>query len=314
LTTLRLFLSVYSSGNISKASEREHIAPSAISKRIQGFEAQLDTQLFYRHARGVVPTPAGKALAAHAQRLFEDLNRVAADLSSYSDGTRGEVRVHAHSSAVIQYLPEQLESFVQRYPEVDILLREETSLEVLQSMMDGMVDIGVIDGNVPVPVGIRVLPYLRDRLIALVPACHSLASRNSIDFADIRDCDHVGLETGVSLQVLVSRAAEMKGFQLKTRIEVKTLEAATRMVEVGLGVAILPEKVVKYRANNSKVRIVRLRDEWAIRDLVLCVKDQQPLTASADLMLEHLRACGAASEPISGENVAAATPVAVAET
>jgi DNA-binding transcriptional LysR family regulator len=289
-TTLRLFLSVYNSGNISKASEREHIAPSAISKRIQAFEAQLNTQLFYRNARGVVPTPAGKALAAHAQQLFESLNRVAAELSSYSDGARGEVRIHAHSSAVIQYLPEQLGDFVSKYPEVHILLREETSLEVLQSMMDGVVDIGVIDGNVPQPVGIRTLPYVRDRLIALVPRKHPLAARRNIAFNDIRDSDHVSLEPGVSLQVLVSRAAETNGFQLKTRIEVKTMEAATRMVEAGLGIAILPEKVVRYRADNSTVRIVGLTDEWAIRELVLCVKDQQPLTASAQLMLGHLKA------------------------
>jgi DNA-binding transcriptional LysR family regulator len=50
LTTLRLFLAVYNFGNISKASEHENIAPSAISKRIQAFEAQLGAQLFYRHA------------------------------------------------------------------------------------------------------------------------------------------------------------------------------------------------------------------------------------------------------------------------
>jgi DNA-binding transcriptional LysR family regulator len=300
-TTLRLFLSVYNSGNISKASEREHIAPSAISKRIQAFEAQLSTQLFYRNARGVVPTPAGRALAAHAQQLFESLNRVAAELSSYSDGTRGEVRIHAHSSAVIQYLPEQLSAFVPKYPDVHILLREETSLEVIQSMMDGVVDIGVIDGNVPRPVGIRTLPYVRDRLIALVPRKHSLAAHKNIAFNDIRDSDHVSLETGVSLQVLVSRAAEINGFQLKTRIEVKTMEAATRMVEVGLGIAILPEKVVRYRADNSRVRIVGLTDEWAIRELVLCVKDQQPLTASAQLMLEHLRVPAAAARAAACE-------------
>jgi DNA-binding transcriptional LysR family regulator len=167
-------------------------------------------------------------------------------------------------------------------------MREENSADVLQSMMDGVVDIGVVDGNVPSPPGIRVLPYVKDRLVAVFPTAHPLAGRDQIAFAEIRESDHVGLETGVSLQVLVANAAASCGFQLKTRIEVKTMIAALCMVEVGLGVAVLPETLIGKRANHEKVRAVRLIDDWAMRDLVLCVKDQQPLTASANLLLQHL--------------------------
>ncbi len=294
LTTLRLFLAVYNWGNISKASEYEHIAPSAISKRIQSFETEIGTQLFYRHARGVTPTPAGKTLAAHAQKLFEDLNRIAADLSSYAAGDRGEVRIHAHSSAVIQYLPDQLEQFVRRYPQVQILLREETSADVLQSLADGVADIGILDGNLPIPQGLQVRPYMKDKLIALFPPGHPLAERESIHFADIRESDHVSLETGSSLQVLVARAAENCGFKLKTRIEVRTFEAAIRMVERGLGVAVLPVRVVRLHADIAKVRVVALADAWSTRELVLCIKDTQLLTASANLMLKHLAPAEAA--------------------
>jgi DNA-binding transcriptional LysR family regulator len=157
------------------------------------------------------------------------------------------VRIHAHSSAVVQYLPEQIEGFLRKYPDVRVLLREETSLQVLQSMADGAADIGVIDGNVPAPAGFHTHPYVRDRLVALFPASHPLSEHMQIEFADIRGSDHVSLETGSSLQVLVAGAAETMGFQLKTRIEVRTFEAAIRMVEVGLGAAVLPEKVIRQR-------------------------------------------------------------------
>lgn len=290
LTTLRLFLAVYSLRSMTKAAEREHIAPSAISKRIQAFEAEIDTQLFYRHARGVTPTPAGQALAGHAQRLFAELSAANADLSSYSSGHRGEVRIYAHSSAVIQYLPEQLAAFARAFPQVQVQLREQASLDVIDAMVDGFADVGIIDGNVPVPPVIRTLPYVRDRLIALVPAGHPLAGRQQIDFADISGSDHVSLEAGTSLQVLVAGAAKTSGFELNTRIEVRTFEAAIRMVEVGLGAAILPERLVRSLADDSLTRIVALADEWATRTLVLCIKDQQVLTSPAQFLLEHLAA------------------------
>ena len=290
LTTLRLFLAVYNLGNISKAAEQEHIAPSAISKRVHSFELELGTQLFYRQTRGLTATPAGRALAEHAKRLFQNVNSITAELSNYVGGSRGEVRIHAHSSAVIQYLPAQLKSFLRTYAEVQVLLREETSENVLQSLIDGMADIGIVDSNLAIPACLKTMSYRTDRLVALIPVGHPLAKRRSIGFSEIRDSDHVSLETGSSLQILVARAAESMGFVLKTRIEVRTFEAAIRMVEAGLGIAVIPERVACDRKSGSKFRMVGLADPWAMRELGLCVKDAQPLTASAVLMLCHLRA------------------------
>lgn len=289
LTTLRLFLAVYNLGNISKAAEQEHIAPSAISKRLHSFELELGTQLFYRQTRGLAATPAGRALAAHVQRLFQDVNIITAELSTYVDGARGEVRIHAHSSAVIQYLPAQLEAFLRIYPEVQVHLREETSESVLQSLVDGMADIGILDGTMAIPGCLQPTPYRQDRLIALIPVHHPLAKRRSIAFEEIRDSDHVSLETGSSLQILVARAAETMGFRLRTRLEVRTFEAAIRMVEVGLGIAVLPERVVSARKAAGRFRVVGLSDPWARRGLVLCIKEGHLLTASASLMLHHLQ-------------------------
>uniref|UniRef100_UPI0013D2C668 LysR family transcriptional regulator n=1 Tax=Enterobacter hormaechei TaxID=158836 RepID=UPI0013D2C668 len=84
-------------------AEREHIAPSAISKRIQDLEAEVGAPLFYRHARGMTATPAGETLADHASRLFENVNQMSADLSAFTTGERGQVRIHAHQSATVQH-------------------------------------------------------------------------------------------------------------------------------------------------------------------------------------------------------------------
>jgi DNA-binding transcriptional LysR family regulator len=289
LTTLRMFLAVYNLGNLTKAAEREHIAPSAISKRLQDLEAELGTPLFYRHARGVTPTPAGEVLASHVHRLFDDVNRMSAELSDFTSGVRGQVRIHAHSSAVVQYLPRQIASFVRSFPAVRVVLREETSPNVIQSTLDGIADIGIFASNLAAPAGLKVLSYKQDRLVALFPGGHALARLDSIDLSGIRDSDHISLGTGSSLQILLARAAESLGFVLKIRIEVTTFEAAMRMVEVGLGVAIMPEGVAAACAGNLDVRAVPLNNEWASRDLVICIKDEQRLTASARLMLRHLR-------------------------
>jgi DNA-binding transcriptional LysR family regulator len=289
LTTLRMFLSVYTLGNLSKAAEQEHIAPSAISKRLQDLETEVGSPLFYRHARGVTPTPAGEVLATHVRKLFDDMNGMAAELSDFTAGTRGQVRIHAHSSAVVQYLPTQIASFVRMYPAVRVILREEISPYVMQSTLDGIADIGIFAGSLEAPAGLKILSYKRDRLVALFSRDHSFAAREEIALADIRDSDHISLETGSSLQVLLAQESETQGFALNNRIEVKTFEAAMRMVEAGLGVAIVPDGVVRACGGNLAIRAVPLSDDWARRNLAICVKDEVKLTASARLMLNHLR-------------------------
>jgi DNA-binding transcriptional LysR family regulator len=292
LTTLRVFLAVYNLKNITKAAEREHIAPSAVSKRIQDLEAELDTQLFYRHPRGVTATPAGEALAGHTQQIFEGVNQMAVELSSFARGTRGQVRIHAHASAVSQYLPAEIASFVRLCPEVRVILREETSPNVLQSTLDGIADIGIF-ASLPAPPGLQVLSYREDELVALLPVGHPLAGRERVDFREIRESDHISLETGSSLQVLLARAAEAMGFTLNTRIEVTTFEAAMSMVEAGLGVAVLPAGIVEVFGGRLRARGVPLVNAWARRELLICIRDEQRLTASARLMLRHLRGEGA---------------------
>ncbi|MGL4291591.1 MAG: LysR family transcriptional regulator [Phreatobacter sp.] len=289
LTTLRMFLAVHRLGNITKAAEREHIAPSAISKRIQDLEAEVGAPLFYRHARGMTATPAGETLAAHASRLFENVNQMSADLSAFTTGERGQVRIHAHQSAAVQHLPQELAAFRTAYPEIRVVLREETSPNVLQSMLDGIADIGIFADNTQVPDGLQLIAYKEDQLDVLLPASHPLAGRGEVRLSDLSHDDFISLETGSSLQILVERSAAAEGIELSPRIEVVTFTAAVRMVEVGFGITIVPAGIAAIYGGNPHVRSVRLVDGWARRKLLICVRDEARLTASARLMLKHLR-------------------------
>lgn len=290
LTTLRIFLAVCDSGSITKAAEHEHIAPSAVSKRIHDLELDLDVPLLYRKARGVVPTAAGLALAAHLRSLFDSFDQLAADLGRFTSGTRGEVRIYANSSAAIQYLPGEIVRFSEAYPEVRVILREESSPNVVQALFDGAADIGIFASNMILPPGITVLPYHEHKLVVLLPANHPLAKRRSIDFEKMLGTEYISFRKGSSLQALLESIAKQQGTTLNTRIEVTTFEAGVRMVEAGLGFTVLPESVVASYSSDLKVRSVPLTNSWAWRGLVLGVKDEQKLTASARLMLEHLRA------------------------
>lgn len=289
LTTLRMFLAVYRQGNMTKAAEREHIAPSAISKRIQDLELEIGTPLFYRHARGMTATPAGEALARHTAGLFDDVNRMAAELSVFSAGEEGQARLHAHQSAVVQHLPQELAAFREAYPKIKIVLREETSPNVIQSMQDGLGDIGIFAEHSPLPEGLEIYEYKRDPLVALVPVSHPLAACRSLTLPEIAGHDFISLETGSSLQVLLAHSAAKAGIDIAYRIEVVTFTAAVQMVEYGFGITIVPAGIARIYCSNDKVAAVPFSDSWAQRRLMICTRDEPKLTAAAKLLLRHLR-------------------------
>lgn len=291
-TSLRIYLAVYVSGNIARAAARENIAPSAISKRIQDLEADAGVPLFHRHARGVTATAAGEALARHARSLFDVLNGMSAELSGFSDGARGDVRIHAHSSAVVQYLPTEIASFTRAWPGIRVVLREEISPSVIASVQDGGADIGIFADNMGALPGLTLMPYRLDRLGVLLPRTHPMAGAAEVGFASICEGEFISPESGSSLQILLKTAARDMGFPLRLTIEVKTFEAAVRMAEAGLGIAVLPLGIASAFAGTTQggLAAVPLSDSWAHRRLVMCMRDESRLAASARLMLEHLRA------------------------
>ncbi len=289
-TTLRIFMVVHATGNIARAAEREHIAPSAVSKRLQDLEADAGTPLFHRHARGVVPTAAGDALARHAHRLLELVEGMAAELSGYSGGVRGDVRIHAHSSAVAQHLPHEIAGFARLYPEVRVILREAISPDIIAALGDGTTDIGIFADNMGALPGLTLLPYRRDRLAVLLPADHRMAQAAEVSFHALRDHDFISPESGSSLRVLLEMAARDMGCALRFRLEIRTFEAAAAMAEAGLGIAVMPAGVAARYAGSGRLVAVQLSDSWAHRNLVACVRDEGRLGASARLMLRHLRA------------------------
>ncbi len=122
LASLSLFIRVAETRSITKAARASHIALAAASRRIQQLEDQLGVQLLRRSTRGVELTPAGIAVLARAQEMMAKVDEMRAEVSDYSKGAKGLVRVQANASALAQYLPGDLASFSAAHPEIKLAL------------------------------------------------------------------------------------------------------------------------------------------------------------------------------------------------
>jgi DNA-binding transcriptional LysR family regulator len=289
LTSLQLFVAVCELGSIGKAAEREFIAASAVSKRLSDLEAALDTPLLYRHTRGVDLTPAGQSLLHHARSVLFSLEKMQGELSEYAAGVRGHVRVHASISAIVQFLPEDLGTFISQHPEVKIDLEEHLSTEVVRAVQEGAADLGIC--NTADGIGkLQTLPYRQDRLVMIVPRGHVLGTQDSIAFADSLDFDHVGLHSNSSIYLAMRDAAAQAGRTIKLRIHVTGLDAMCRMIHNGLGVGVMPQRAFELMHGVGELESVALTDAWASRQIELVARDFSSLPVTARLLVDHLTA------------------------
>ena len=287
LTSLQLFVAVCELGSISKAAEREFIAPSALSKRLSDLEATLGSPLLHRHSRGVHLTPAGQSLLHYARSVLFSLERMQAELSEYSDGARGQVRVHASISATVQFLPEDLGAFIRAHQGIKIDLEEHLSSEVIRAVQEGAADLGIC--NTADGVGeLQTLPYRQDQLVLIVPSGHVLAAQAAIAFEETLAYDHVGLHSNSSIYVAMRQAAWSLGQSIKLRIQVTGLDAMCRMIDNGLGVGLLPDRAFALMQGVGHLCAIGLQDDWARRTLRIVARDFDTLPVTARLLVDHL--------------------------
>lgn len=287
LRTLQLFVAVVEEETVAKAAKREHIAASAVSKRIADLEKEVKVDLFRRHRTGLEPTPAGHALLHHARMLMRNLAQLETELGDYEQGLRGSVRIFANVSALVQFLPEDLGRFLSQHPLVRIDLEEAISPLIVRAVADGVAEIGIYGGNIPAP-GLTVLPYRQDRLVVVVPARHPLRKHSSVRLDAVLPYDLVGVQKGSSIDALVVRAATDLGRPVKLRIRTSGFDAVSRMVHAGLGVAIMPELVAQSYRASLKLATVPLEEPWATRQLDVCVLDMASLPPASRLLVDHL--------------------------
>lgn len=286
--SLKLFVAIVEEGTIAAAAEREHIAASAVSKRISELEESLCTQLLRRTNKGVVPTMAGVTLLNLARGVLHDLSDIFLQIHDYSSGVRGRVRLWANISAINQFLPNELKSFLLEHPLVQVRLEGNISEAIMKAVAEGAADVGVITKD-SCREDLEYLPYHTDQLVVITPKDHPLAHSASVSFRETLDFDYVGLPVGSALNNRIVRAANDLGRTPKLRIHVNSFDALCLMVEAGLGIGIVPRGAARPYCKGLRICPVQLREAWAMRDLQLCIRSYEALPAAAKLLVDHLR-------------------------
>ena len=293
LADLRLIVRIAEANSLTRGAEASFLSLPAASTRIKNLEESVGAKLLYRTSQGVTLTPPGQAFVRHARIVLAQLENLAGDMQEYARGIKGHLRIAGSTTALSEFLPPVLRAFLRAHPDVNIHLRERLSVDTVRAVTEGQTDIGIVSGPVRTE-ALQAIPYRSDHLVLVVAAEHPLAAEQSVPFVRTLEHEHVGLHEASAIHAFLRQVSAAVHRTLRLRIEVSNFETACRMIEANIGVGIVPLSSAQRHAERLAIRIVRLEDEWSLRQQFVVVRQLDALPSFGrdlvDLLVEDGRA------------------------
>ncbi|HTK01970.1 MAG TPA: LysR family transcriptional regulator [Bordetella sp.] len=288
IPALKIFVAAVEEKSLSKAAERQSLVTSAASKRVAEMERHLNRVLLHRHGRGVEPTPAGMLLYQRAKAILRSLQLAEAAVEGYAVDGMAKIRLASVPSPILATLPSQIGRYLRANPKISVDLLECYSYEIPRMVAEDRADIGIYHGRHPAP-GVVSYPYIRDRVGLVVPLGHPLADRKAVHLEDAVDYDLVGYFPRHSFDQFLAYVDQSVSRPPNVRLQVSNFEARCRMVQEGLGLAVLPEAIARKYLVDMGLAWLRLEDEWAERQFYICVPHIRDRDKADDELVEVLR-------------------------
>jgi DNA-binding transcriptional LysR family regulator len=245
-TRLRVLSELADRGSFSGAADALDYTQSAVSKQVAALEREVGTRLVVREVRPVRLTPAGEALARHAQTVLEGLAAAEAELEAIAALRTGRVRVGTYSSVGATLVVQAVAAFRKRNPGVELTLLEAGRDQLVHDVRAGNLDLAAVF-DFPA-LGLRVDDGLEARRLLEEPHDlvlhpeHRLARRRKVAMADLRDEDWLFPTLGPDspTQKLFTAACAAAGYEPRIVFRVNDCEMFQALVAAGVGIGFLP--------------------------------------------------------------------------
>jgi DNA-binding transcriptional LysR family regulator len=147
-TDLTYFLEVARELNFSRAAKKLNVSQPSLSLAIQRLENSLDTSLFIRHKLGVTLTKTGEILFSDTEKLLEQWEETAKNIKAINHVVKGKVRIGCHST-LAHFLMKMVNNLLEQHPGLEIHFQYELTAKVMENIMQGNLDIGIVTDPYP---------------------------------------------------------------------------------------------------------------------------------------------------------------------
>lgn len=244
----RILVQLYESRSIKKAAEALSYSQSAVSQALQSIENELGVKLFIRRKSGLHITNEGSQLYSHIKKVYDAENDLMQDVASLKGLITGEIKIGAYHTVACRILPSVIKAFREKYPSISFKIKEGDNSEIRHWLAEDQINFGILSlsDNEDYP----TIHILDDPFYVIMSKDDPLSSRESFNISDIPSRDYIHLSEFRDKNDI--DAFEQNGVKPKGFCSVDQYETIEAMVEMGLGISILPELAISDNYNIAR--------------------------------------------------------------
>lgn len=249
LWQFELLLAVVNSSSMTKAAEKVHLSPAAVSLQLQKLASELDLELFVRSGKRLVPTPAALRLANHARDVVNQVRDIREEFENNPARDSRPFHFATGATTLIYRLGRPLRLLRKRYPRTQFHITVGATEEMVAGVLDRQFDLALISLPVSNP-KLKIIPLFDEELLLLRPSPTRVRGNHigTIQPSDLSKFPFLLYPKSSNMRSVIDRFFEEVGVAPRVIMEAADTEAIKRLVESGFGCSILPQYALKGQA------------------------------------------------------------------
>ncbi len=287
IESLRVFCDLAESRSFTSAARINQITQSAVSQQISSLERHFDTLLIERSKKMFRLTKEGQLLYNHSKEIINSFEALTSRMQSLQNVVSGNIRVSTIYSIGLHTLPPFLKKFLKKFPTVNVHVEYSHADKILEDVLGNVVDLGLVaypgkDNK------LNIIPLMEESLVLICEPWHPLAKRGQIKLADIAGENLVGFHIDIPTRRGIDRVLREKKIAVNPVMEFDNIETVKRAVEIGTGVAIVPEVTIMSEVKLGSLASVKFSDVQLARPVAVVHKKSKVLSPALENFLSIL--------------------------
>lgn len=282
---LRVFYEVARAQSFSAAAEKLHLSQPAITWQIKNLEQYYEIQFFERMGRKIFLTEEGKILFEFVDRILSFIRETEEALADLRGLSRGVLRIDSVFTFADYYLANILQAFHRRYPRLILQIKTGNTNQIIENTLEHKNDLAFVAYD-PQNEKLKVQEVISDALVAVVAPHHPWAKKKSINLKDLQNQPLILREYGSSPRRVLEEVLQKRGIFPRVIMESASTMAIKKMVEEGLGVAILSQQVIKEECRSQRLIKLSLRDAEIVYRFYLIYHKDKYLSRSIQAFIQ----------------------------
>lgn len=272
-----MFQAIVDTGSFTRAGEKLYVSQSAVSRQIKLLEEELGDQVFKRIHRKIYLTPTGEILLQYTRKIFNEVRLMTGEIRDVTHLRRGTLRLAGGMSVCTYLFPSLLKEYQEIHPAIELTIATGTNEEILRMLKSDQVDLALL--SLPfTDQDLEVHPALTEEMVLVTEREHPLAELRIITFKDLAPYTFIHFERGANTRRLLDDIFREEGVSFHSSMELQNVEITKPLVEIGLGISIIPYPAVAKDGEKRSLCCHRIGGRRLYRELgwILLKSDYTP--------------------------------------